>query len=176
MEHMRRPVLDLIQVHNLLDWQSHLSTLQNWKAEGKLRYTGITHYQAAYHAALEKVFLREKVDFVQFNYSIGIRHAEERLLQAAADRGVAVIVNEPFEKGTLFERVKGRALPDWAAEYEIHNWAQFFLKFILAQPAVTCIIPGTSDPLNLASNMGAAGGPKVDQHLSREMILYFEKA
>lgn len=154
--------LDLIQVHNLVDLRTQLDTLKAWRDEGRVRYIGVTHYTVSSHERLTRIVEREPIDFVQFNYNIATRNAEQRLLPAAADNGVATLINEPFEKGTLFGRVKGRALPDWAGELGIESWAQFFLKFIASHPAVTCAIPATSDPEHSVDNIQAASGPLPD--------------
>ncbi len=172
MTKMRRKTLDLMQVHNLVDYKTHLPTLYKWKEEGKIRYIGITHYTASAHEELERIIRSEKVDFVQFNYSIRVRNAEKRLLNAAKEKGVAVIINEPFESGTLFRAVKGKRLPDWAAEHEIQSWGQYFLKYILANEAVNCVIPGTSDPKHIVDNMGAGHGRLPDEKLRLKMIDY----
>lgn len=172
---MRRTTMDLMQIHNLMDWQTHLKTLKKWKEEGKIRYIGVTHYTAASHEQLEKIVKTEKIDFVQFNYSIRVRNAENSLLKAAQDNGVSVIINEPFEKGSLFGAVKGKDLPDWAADYDIKNWAQFFLKFILSHTAVNCVIPGTSNPEHLADNMGAGYGKLPDEAGRKKMVEWVEK-
>lgn len=142
---MKRKTMDLIQIHNLLDWQTHLPYLRQLKDEGKLRYIGITHYQDSSHEALADVIKKEKIDFVQFNYSILSRHAEKFLLPLCADKGVATLINRPFGEGALFRKVANKSLPSWAAEYCINNWASYFLKFILANEAVTCVIPATSN-------------------------------
>lgn len=175
MQRMRRTQMDLMQIHNLVDWKTHLSTLNQWKEEGRIRYTGITHYTVASHEQLEQLIRREQFDFVQFNYSIRVRHAELRLLKAAQEKGVAVIINEPLEKGSLFGLVKGKALPAWAAEHDIHNWTQFFLKYILAHPAVTCIIPATAKPENLSANMSAGYGRLPNEKTRLEMIRFLDK-
>ncbi len=154
--------LDLIQVHNLVDLQTQLDTLKAWRDEGRVRYIGVTHYTVSSHERLTRIVEREPIDFVQFNYNIATRNAEKRLLPAAADNGVATLINEPFEKGTLFGRVNGRSLPGWAGELGINSWAQFFLKFIVSHPAVTCAIPATSDPEHSADNIQAASGPLPD--------------
>lgn len=159
---MRRKTIDLMQVHNLLDWQTHLKTLKDWKQAGKVRYIGITHYTASAHDQLERIIKTEPIDFVQVNYSVRVRNAERSLLPAAQEKGVAVIVNEPFESGSLFGAVKGKKLPEWAAEYDMTSWAQFFLKFILSHPAIICVIPGTSDVRHLVDNMGAGFGKLPD--------------
>lgn len=171
---MKRARMDLMQIHNLQDWRTHIKTLDAWKQEGKIKYTGITHYSVSAHAQLEQIVKSKAVDFVQFNYSIKVRNAENSLLKAAQDNGVAVIINEPFDSGSLFKLVKGKALPEWAADYEIKSWAQFFLKYILANPAVTCVIPGTSDVKHLVDNMGAGYGKFPDQAGISKMIKYLE--
>ncbi len=135
-----------MQVHNLVDLATQLANVRALKEAGKLRYTGVTHYTVAAHAELERVIGREALDFVQFNYSIATRDAEQRLLPLAAERKVAVLVNRPYENGALFARVRGKPLPEWAAEFDCTSWGQFFLKFILAHPAVNCVIPATAKP------------------------------
>ena len=172
---MRRTKMDLMQIHNLVDWQNHLKTLKKWKEEGKIRYIGITHYTVSAHEQLEKIVKTEKIDFAQFNYSIRVRNAENSLLKTAQDNGVSVIINEPFEKGSLFSAVKGKTLPDWAADYDIKSWAQFFLKYILSNTAVTCVIPGTSNPKHLADNMGAGYGKLPDEAGRKKILEYISK-
>jgi diketogulonate reductase-like aldo/keto reductase len=166
--HVKR--LDLMQIHNLVDWQTHLETLRAWKQAGRLRTIGVTHYQLGAFAELERFVAREEIDFVQLPYSIGVREAEQRLLPAAAAHGVAVIVMRPFEEGALFARVRGKQLPAWAADFDCHSWAQFFLKFILAHPAVTCPIPATANPDHLADNLAAARGRLPDAAARKRMI------
>ncbi|RDB08010.1 aldo/keto reductase [Runella aurantiaca] len=172
MAKMRRKTLDLMQVHNLVDYKTHLQTLYKWKDEGKIRYIGITHYTASAHETLERVLKSEKIDFVQFNFSIRERNAEKRLLNEAREKGVAVIINEPFESGSLFNAVKGKKLPEWAAENDIQSWGQYFLKYILANEAVNCVIPGTSNPKHVVDNMGAGFGRLPDDKLRLKMIEY----
>lgn len=150
--------LDLMQVHNLIDLQTQLATLRDWKAEGRIRYIGVTHYRVEAHEALERVMQEEPLDFVQFNYSIVTPAAEQRLLPMAADKGIAVIINRAFEDGRLFARTRGRQLPEWAGEFDAESWAQFFLKYVLGHPAVTCVIPGTGDPHHMVDNMSAGVG------------------
>ena len=166
MEQSRRRLgvrrLDLIQVHNLVDWRTHLATLREWKAAGRVRYVGVTHYTSSAYDELERVLRREPLDFVQVNYSLGEREAERRILPLARERGVAVLVNRPFSGGGLLERVAARALPPWASELDCQTWAQLFLKWILAHPAVTCVIPATSRPPHLADNMAAGHGRLPD--------------
>ncbi len=159
---LKTPRLDLVQVHNLLDLDTHLKTLRGWKDSGRVRYLGVTHYTVGAHAELARVLAREKLDFVQFNYSPVTRDAEQRLLPLAAERGVAVLVNRPFEDGELFRRTAGRALPPWAAELGATSWAQLALKFIAAQPAVTCIIPATGKVSHLMDNLGGGRGALPD--------------
>jgi diketogulonate reductase-like aldo/keto reductase len=158
MKRLRTRRLDLMQIHNLLDWRTHLATLREWKAAGRIRYLGVTHYTAGAYDQLERVLRSEPLDFVQVNYSLGERTAERRILPVAQERGIAVLVNRPFAEGGLFGRVRGQALPAWAAEADCESWAQIFLKWILAHPAVTCVIPATSRPQHLADNMKAGTG------------------
>ena len=146
MKKLRVERLDLMQVHNLQDTDTHLATLREWKAAGRVRYVGVTHYHSGAHADLERFVKRDDIDFIQVNYSLAEPEADRRLLRAAADSRVAVIVNRPFVTGEMFRQVKGKPLPDWAKEIGCASWAQFFLKWILAHPAVTCVIPGTSRP------------------------------
>jgi diketogulonate reductase-like aldo/keto reductase len=159
LEHRR---IELMQVHNLVDLDTHLKTLKKWKGEGKIKYIGVTHYTTSSYPDLISVIEREKLDFVQFNYSVTTREAEKRLLPLCADKGVAVVINRAFEDGNLFTRVQGRPLPPWAAEFGARSWAQVFLKFVLAHPAVTCVIPATGKPRNLVDNLGAGIGPLPD--------------
>jgi len=154
--------LDLMQIHNLLDWRAHLTTLRAWKAAGRVRYIGVTHYTAGAYDELERVLRAEPLDFVQVNYSIGEREAERRILPLARERGVAVLVNRPFTEGGLFQRVRSTPLPAWAAELGCESWAQLFLKWILAHPAVTCVIPATSRVAHLVDNMKAGVGALPD--------------
>lgn len=172
---MRRSTLDLMQIHNIVDWQTHLKTLKRWKEEGKIRYIGITHYIASAHDELERIIKRKEVDFLQCNYSIRVRNAEKSLLPAASDYGVAVIINEPFEKGSLFGAVKGKTLPSWATEYGINSWGEFFLKFILSHPSVTCVIPGTSNPKHAADNMRAGFGRVPDKEGIQRMVDFINR-
>lgn len=155
---LRREPVDLIQVHNLLDLGTQLPMLRRLKSEGRIRYLGITHYLASAHDELARVIEREPVDFLQVNYNVLDRDAERRLLSLAAERGVAVLANQPFAEGRLFARVRGRPLPPWAADWDCATWGQLFLKFILANPAITCAIPGTLNPRHVEDNLGAARG------------------
>ena len=172
-QRLRVARLDLLQVHNLVDWQTHLRTLRDWKAAGRVRYVGVTHYTASAYGELERIMRSEPLDFVQLNYSLGEREAENRLLPLASERGIAVLVNRPYAEGALFRRVKGRALPPWAAELDCQSWGQFFLKWILAHPAVTCVIPATSKPEHLTDNMGAGTGVLPDPAARARMAAHF---
>lgn len=174
MRKLRVERLDLMQVHNLVDVETHLATLRDWKASGRVRYLGITHYHAGAHADLERLIKPGTIDFVQANYSLAEPQAEARLLAAAAASGTAVIVNRPFAEGAMFGRVRGKALPEWAKEAGCASWAQYFLKWILAQPAVTCVIPGTRNPRHVADNLGAMSGPLPDAALRRRMAEHFD--
>lgn len=173
MDLLKVPVLDLMQVHNLVDYKAHLKTLRAWKEEGKIRYIGITHYTTSAYPELMKVMKEFPVDFVQFNYSIQTREAENSMLPFAADQGAAVIINRPFEGGSIFSRVKGKDLPAWAADFDCRSWGQFFLKYIISHPAVTCAIPATDNPKHLKDNMGAAYGSLPDEALRKKMVEYF---
>lgn len=169
---MRTPRIDLMQVHNLLDHATHLKTLREWKDAGTLRYLGITHYHAGAFSELESLLKTRDYDFVQFNYSLAEREAEQRLLAAAAETGTAVIINRPFAHGQLFAKVKGRELPAWAAEFDCDSWAQFFLKYIVAHPAVTCVIPGTGKARHMVDNLKAGSGRLPDAATRRRMVEY----
>jgi diketogulonate reductase-like aldo/keto reductase len=159
---LRTKRIDLMQIHNLVDWRTQLTTLREWKAAGRIRYVGVTHYRVDAHDELEAVLKAEPFDFVQLNYSVATRDAEKRLLPLAIDRGVAVLVNRPFEDGELFSRVRGRALPSWASEIGCDSWAQLFLKYVLAHPAVTCAIPATAKPAHMRDDLGGGRGPLPD--------------
>ena len=169
LRRLRGKRLELLQIHNLVDWQTHLATLRNWKHAGRIRYLGITHYSAAGHDALERVMRSEALDVVQLNYSVVEREAERRLLPLAHERGVAVLVNRPLAQGALLSRLEGRRLPPWAAEIECASWAQLCLKWILAHPVVTCVIPATSRLAHLEDNMRAGMGRLPDPAM-RERI------
>ena len=154
--------IDLMQVHNLVDWRTHLKTLRGWKDKGRVRYIGITHYTASAYAEVEAVLRAEKLDFLQINYSIDERAAAERLLPLAAERGVAVIVNLPFGGGGVLRKLRGQPLPAWAGEIGCTSWAQVLLKFVLSHPAVTCAIPGTARPEHMRDNVAAGMGAFPD--------------
>jgi aryl-alcohol dehydrogenase-like predicted oxidoreductase len=155
---LRSDHIDLIQVHNLQDWRTHLATLREWKAQRRVSYIGVTHYTESAHAELEQVMRAEQLDFVQFNYSIASRGAEQRLLPLAAERAMAVLVNLPFGGGKVLRSLRQRPLPGWAAEIGCSEWNQVLLKFVLSQPAVTCVIPGTSKPEHMRANAAAGSG------------------
>jgi aryl-alcohol dehydrogenase-like predicted oxidoreductase len=155
---LRADVLDLMQVHNLVDWRTHLATLREWKAAGRIRYIGITHYSASAYDELAAVMRAERFDFLQINYSLDERDAERLILPLAAERGMAVLINRPFGGGGLLRRLRDRPLPAWAAEIGAESWAQLLLKFVLGQPAVTCAIPGTGRPEHMADNARAGSG------------------
>jgi diketogulonate reductase-like aldo/keto reductase len=164
--------IDLMQVHNLVDVSTHLQTMREWKAQSRIRYIGVTHYNESAYSELEKVLGAEKVDFLQINYSIGEREAEQRILPLAQERQVAVIINRPLGGGDLFQRVRSKPLPEWAAEFDCHSWAQFFLKWIVAHPAVTCAIPATANPDHLRDNAGAGVGRLPDVKIRQRMLEY----
>jgi aryl-alcohol dehydrogenase-like predicted oxidoreductase len=170
LELLGKKPLDLIQVHNLTDWETQLATLREWKKEGRIRYIGITTSRASAHADIARVLEKERVDFVQINYSLMEREVEERVLPLAKERGVAVLVNRPFGRGDLFGRVREKPLPDWAAEIGCKTWGQFFLKWIVAHPAVTCVIPATSKPPHMEDNMQAALGRLPDEKMRGRMV------
>lgn len=164
------PHLDLMQVHNLMDWKTHLPTLRSMKGEGKIRYLGVTTSHGRRHKELIKIMRNEPLDFVQFTYNLLDREAEQYLLPMAADKGIAVIINRPFQRGGLFDHVGRHPLPVWASEIDCKNWAQFFLKFIVTHPAVTCAIPATSRVDHLKENMAAAYGPLPDMAMRKKMV------
>jgi len=170
---MKVTKMDLMQVHNLIDVHTHLKTLRTWKEQEKIKYMGVTHYVPGSYPELMRLIKNENLDFVQFNYNISAREAEKELLPLAKDKGVAVIINRPFEEGALFQVVKGKALPEWANLYDIQTWAQFFLKFIVSHPAVTCTIPGTSKVNHLEENLGAGSGKMPDDAGRKKMIEFF---
>nr|WP_299173614.1 aldo/keto reductase [uncultured Allomuricauda sp.] len=174
MRKMKRKQMDLIQIHNLVDWKIHVKTLKKWKDEGKLRYWGITHYVDSSHSSLEKIIVSERPDFVQFNYSIRSRHAENSLFKTVEKYGIATLINQPYDSGSLFRAVKGKSIPGWAKEYDIHSWGQYFLKFILSNKNVTCVIPGTSKPHHMIDNMKAGLGKMPDERLRNKMASHLK--
>jgi aryl-alcohol dehydrogenase-like predicted oxidoreductase len=167
--------IDLMQIHNLVDWRTHLGTLRAWKEAGRIRYVGLTHYTVPALDELAAIIRSERVDFLQFLYSINVRAAERTLLPLAAERGVAVIINRPFDGGSLFQRVRGKALPGWAAELGCTSWPQFFLKYILGHPAVTCAIPATSRPERARDMLAAGSGLIPDEAQRRRMAAHWDE-
>jgi len=170
---LRTQRMDLMQVHNLVDYRIHLSTLRRWKEQGKVRYIGVTHYTASAYDELARVLAAEDLDFVQLNYSITEREAERRLLSLAAEKRLAVLANRPLAAGELFRRVRGKSLPPWSKEIGCASWAQFFLKFAISHPAVNCAIPATSKVEHLVDNMQAALEPLPDAKARERMARYF---
>ncbi|HEX8112034.1 MAG TPA: aldo/keto reductase, partial [Kofleriaceae bacterium] len=174
-QRMRAERIDLMQIHNLLDWQTHLPVLREMKQAGKIRYLGVTHYAHGELPQIERMMRSEALDFIQIPYNLADRAVEARVLPAAADTGTAVLVMRPFEEGALFRQVKGKPLPGWAAELDCTSWAQIFLKFIIGHPAVTCPIPATADPKHLADNIQAGFGRLPDAAQRRAMIAALDK-
>ncbi|HEX4772329.1 MAG TPA: aldo/keto reductase [Bryobacteraceae bacterium] len=170
MSLLRTNRIDLMQVHNLVDVNTQLATLQDWKQQGRIRYTGITHYESGALREVEKLMRGQKFDFLQINCSLMEPEAEERILPLAQERGVAVIANRPFGSGDLFSKVRSKPLPDWATEFDCRSWAQFFLKWIVANPAITCAIPATDKPNHLQDNMQAGIGRLPDAKLRHRMV------
>jgi diketogulonate reductase-like aldo/keto reductase len=166
--------MDLMQIHNLLDVETHTKTLLEMKARKKIRYLGITHYTSSAYAEVERWLKTRQYDFLQINYSLGEREAENRLLPLAADVNVAVIANRPFAEGSLFRTTKNKSLPPWAAELGITSWAQYFLKWIVSHPAVTCAIPGTGNPRHMQDNLGAGLGKLPTAEQRKKMAEYFD--
>lgn len=170
MKKLRVRRLDLLQVHNLLDVETHLRTLAEWKRDGQIRYIGVTHYTPSAYDAVAKVIGTHQVDFLQINYSVGEREAEQRLLPLARERGIAVIINRPFAGGELFRRLRSTTLPLWAAEIDCSSWAQLMLKFVISHPSVTCAIPATSSVEHLRDNMGAGLGRMPDEKMRLRIV------
>ena len=171
---LKAPALELMQIHNLVDWRTHLRTLRAWKERKTFRYIGITHYTVPALDELAAIIRAEPIDFVQFGYSINVREAETRLLPLCAERGVAVIANQPFDSGGLFGQVRGKVLPEWAGELDCKGWGQFFLKFILGHPAVTCVIPGTAKPDHARDNVAAGLGRLPDAAQRKRMVQFWD--
>ena len=170
MRKMKRKQMDLVQIHNLVDYSTHVKTLRELKDNGTIRYWGITHYLDSAHEQLANIIKSDRPDFVQFNYSIRSRNAEKELLDVARKNGTAVLINRPFEGGSLFRLTKNKALPHWCDEFDIKSWGQYFLKFILSHPAVTCVIPGTSKPHHAVDNMMAGHGKIPDKFFREKML------
>lgn len=164
--------MDLMQVHNLRDWRTHLQTLRAWQEQGRIRYLGITTSNVRQYDDFAAVMRAEPWDFVQLNYSLGEREAEDVLLPLARDRGMATLINRPYMRGELFGRVRGRALPPWAAEFDCTSWGQYFMKFIVSHPAVTCVIPATTSAKNMADNVAGGTGRLPDAATRQRMIEY----
>jgi diketogulonate reductase-like aldo/keto reductase len=164
--------MDLMQIHNLVDWRVHLQTLRKWKDEGRIKYIGVTHYHEGAFSEIIQVMKKEPLDFLQINYSIRSRNAEKQVLPIAAEKGVAVLINQPFNSGSLFSLVKGKELPKWSTEFDCNTWAQYFLKFILSNNNVTAVIPGTSKPKHLLDNIQAGFGKLPDERMRQRMIEY----
>ena len=170
LQFLMREKIDLMQIHNLVDWKTHIKTLREWKENGKIRYLGITHYRENAYPEMESIMKAEPIDFIQVNYNLADREAAQRLLPLAAERNIGVIINQPFGYGKLFEQVKTKSLPDWAAEFDCRSWAQFFLKYIISHPAVTCAIPGTGLPAHMLDNIQAAYGRLPDEGMRERMV------
>jgi diketogulonate reductase-like aldo/keto reductase len=170
---LRVEVMDLMQIHNLVDAGTHTKTLQDMKSQGKVRHIGITHYTSSAYSEVERWLATGQYEFLQINYSLGERESENRVLPLARDKGVKVIINRPFAEGALFRRSKGKPLPPWAAELGIASWAQFFLKWIVSHPAVACAIPGTARPDHMRDNLAAGQGPMPSAAQRKQMYEYF---
>ena len=168
---MQTEVIDLMQVHNLRDTDVHMRTIRDWQEQGRIRYSGLTHYRADALSALEADMKKTRPDFIQINYSLGEREADQRLLPLAADMGIAVIINRPYQSGALFGAVRGRDLPEWAASFA-DSWGQFFLKYIISHPAVTCVIPATSKAHHMRDNLAAGFGAQPDPATRDRMVQY----
>ena len=166
--------MDLMQVHNLVDVATHTKTLLDWKAKKRVRYIGITHYTSSAYAEVERALKTRQYDFLQINYSLGERESERRLLPLAQELEVAVIANRPFAEGALFRQVQGKSLPPWAKELGIESWAQYFLKWIVSHPAVTCTIPGTGNPKHMQDNLAAGRGALPDEGARKRMAEFFD--
>jgi aryl-alcohol dehydrogenase-like predicted oxidoreductase len=174
MKLLRCERIDLIQIHNLVDWRTHLLTLRAWKEEGRIRYLGITHYSSSAYAEMEKIMRAEPLDFVQLNYSLDDREAERRLLPLATERGIAVLVNLPFGQGRLLKALREKPIPPWMQEAGYNAWPEVLLKFTLAHKAVTCVIPGTGNPDHMAENCRAGEPPMLEESLVRKLVAFCE--
>jgi len=173
LRRLRVNQLDLMQIHNLLDVSTHTRTLEDWRRAGRVRYVGITHYTSSAYGEVERVLKAGHYDFLQINYSLDEPEAAQRLLPLAEEKKVAVLVNRPFGQGSMFRRTRGKPLPEWTRELGIGSWAQYFLKWIIGHPAVTCAIPGTAKPEHMRDNLGAALGPLPDAAMRQRMARHF---
>jgi diketogulonate reductase-like aldo/keto reductase len=174
MKLLRSEKIDLMQIHNLVDWRTHLATLRAWKEEGRIRYLGITHYSSSAYGELEKIMRAEALDFVQLNYSLDEREAERRLLPLAAERGMAVLVNLPFGQGRLFKTLRGKLVPSWMKEAGCETWSQVLLKFVLAHKAVICVIPGTGNAEHMSENCRAGNEAMLEESVVRKLVAYWD--
>ncbi|MEM1199808.1 MAG: aldo/keto reductase [Pseudomonadota bacterium] len=165
---------DLMQIHNLVDWEVHMETLNAWKSEGRIKHTGITTSHGRRHGEFEKIARDHAFDFAQFTYNVEDREAEDRLLPMAAERGMGVIVNRPFQRGALIKKLAGKPLPPWASEIGVSSWPQFLLKFVISHPAVTCAIPATSNPAHMIENLEAGRGVLPDPQMRSRMVTYVQ--
>lgn len=170
---MRADKISLIQVHNLLDWKTQIKTLRSLKDEGRIDYIGITHYKSNAFDEMIKIMKAEKVDFAQFNYSMGEREAEQKILPFCKDNGIATLINRPFMRGRLFRETQKKKLPSWVSEYDIDSWGQFFLKYIISNDAVTNVIPATSKTKNMLDNARAGMGKMLDEKAKKRMLGVF---
>lgn len=173
MQKMGVATMDLMQIHNLRDWRIHLATLRDWKTQGKIRYIGITTSHGRAHEELADIMRKETLDFVQFSYSLGNREVEKNLFPIAQDRGIATLINRPFQRGDLFKAVRGQALPVWARNIDCESWGQVFLKYVISHPAVTCVIPATSKLKHMLDNMAAGFGAMPDAAMRRTIEKHF---
>lgn len=173
-QRLRVQRMDLMQIHNLVDVATHTKTLLEMKEQGKIRYAGVTHYTSSAYPEVERALKTNQYQFVQINYSLAEREAEQRVLPLARELNVAVIINRPFAEGSLFRKVKGKPLPPWAAEIGVQSWAQYFLKWIVAHPAVTCAIPGTGSPEHMRDNLAAGTGALPGEAMRKKMLGYFD--
>ena len=167
---LNKAVIDLMQIHNLLDWKTHIKTLYEWKEQGKINYIGISHFRSNAFSQIEKIITKERIDFAQFNYSLEEREAEKRLLPLCREKGVATLINRTFMRGKRFKAVARKKLPSWTYEYNVNTWSQFFLKFILANQAVTTVIPATSNPAHMIDNLIGGIGPIPEVGLQKKMV------
>lgn len=174
MQLLQRQCIDLMQIHNLVDWRTHLATLRAWKDEGRIRYLGITHYSSSAYSEMERIMRAEALDLVQLNYSLDEREAERRLLPLAAERGMGVLVNLPFGAGNLFRSLRGKPVPTWMREAGCETWSQVLLKFAISHAAVTCVIPGTGNPNHMDENCRAGLGPMLDESLRKRLVAFWD--